>query len=720
LVSATNLMPGDAWTFSPGPIGDPPLTYQWYKNGQPIDGQVGPTLAFTSLVAADAGDYHMTVSNALGGAASTVGKLEFAIFGAANLTNGIMAYWPLDAVLGTKTPDLVSGYDMTLVKMGSSNIVAGKWGNAFQFDNAAQSMLQRMNNAGDALPIYQFPNFTVSAWVNGPIQTDHRVYTEASLTNNNPLFDFGTHNLGADGTVDIYIRNDGGGTVGDHRHSVGVAFDSTWHHIAYVQRDVGGGSMRAQVWVDGVVDSVVISPVRPLTANTTTIGGILRASASAWFTGLIDEVAAWNRALSPEEISQLQGTYIVNPPSRLQPLAVNRFRADVPGVAAGGSTVLRWDVSKDATLVEIAPLGDVTAATSVGVGNKTVTPAQTTTYVLTITRGADTLSATTSVAVVEGVAPGWTLLDNFDQYPVGSLAANGYWNDTLGNSAQVLSVNGNPAVRIATGGGIAYLDLRGLAVPELATCTLFFRVIAGADNASGATNIVGLTDKSQRSFGDEYLNVGPVLYAAAFTNDAVTIPEPAVMTTNAWFLGARNGYTGGNTSNPIDWPGPALESSAVYNVWLNITNAAMADLSSDTFTVYLQKEGEPNRTTVFQDYMSDRDPTYVDAVLGGMLPNLDKLVIIDNSGTYSAVFDDFYLSPGGYNATVPRPYGNSSLPPGPLAIRYAAGQVEITWTNGTLQQAAAIMGSWSDVTGNPASPYRVAPTGASTFYRARR
>ncbi len=63
---------------------------------------------------------------------------------------------------------------------------------------------------------------------------------------------------------------------------------------------------------------------------------------------------------------------------------------------------------------------------------------------LTVKRGTDTLSATTSVAVVEGVASGWTLLDNFDTYQPGNLFGNGYWNDTSGNSAQVLTAQRQP------------------------------------------------------------------------------------------------------------------------------------------------------------------------------------------------------------------------------------------------------------------------------------
>ncbi len=715
LVGATNLVAGDAWTFDAGPIGEAPLTYQWYKNGQALPAGTDASLVFTSLALADAGEYQLVVANMAGRATSTVARLEFAVFPPSNITNALIAYWPLDTVIGTKTPDLVSGYDMTLTKMGASNVVAGKWGKAFQFDNAAQNLLERSHNPGDALPIYQHPDFTVSAWVNGPVQSDHRVFCESSLTNNNPMFDFGTHNSAADGTVDIYIRNDTGATSGDHRHSTAVAFDDTWHNIVYVQRDVGNGNMRAQLFVDGILDSVVITPVRPLTANTTAIGGIRRASASAWFTGLIDEVAVWNRALSPEEIGVLQTTYIQNPPSRLQPLAINEFKADVPAVISGDSTTLRWDVSKDATQVTISPLGDVTAQTSVGIGSASITLTQAVTYVLTLTRGAEVLSATTTVAVVEGVATGWTLLDNFDQCLSSNLFANGYWNDVSGSSAQVVTVNENPAIRTSTGGSIAYLNLRDLAVTERQARTLFFRIIAGADNASGATNIVGLTDKSQRSYGDEFVNIGPVLYSAGFINDVIGAAD------NAWYLGARNGWLGENTSNPIDFPGPALAPNTVYNVWINVTNAPLAEAASDTFTVYLQKDGETERTVLFQDYTSDRDLYYVDPVLGGILPNLDKLVVMGNSGTFSAVFDDFYLSKSGYNATVPRPYGSTaSQPPGPLAIRRVGNQVEITWTHGRLQQATSVTGPWTDVSGSPTSPYSVEPAGVSMFYRSAR
>lgn len=718
LVGGVNLPEGAPWTFNAGVVGATPRTYQWYKNGQPIPTGTEETLVFPSLTLADAGAYQLFVTNAGGFASSTVATLAFGTFPPTSITNGLISYWPLNEVQGNKSFDVVSAYDMSLINMSAADIVPGKWGNAFQF-NGTNAYLERISNPGDALPIYQHPDFTVSLWVLGVAQTDRRVFSEGSLTAGNPLFNIGTHNTGADGTVDIYIRNDAGTIVGDHRHSQATAFDGgNWHNIVYVQRDIGGGNMNAQLWVDGVLDPVVITPLRPMTVQTTTIGAIRRAAASAWYNGMIDDVAVWNRALSPDEIQILQVTAITNAPVRPQPPVISKFIADLPAVVTGGSTTLRWEVNRDVSQVTIDKLGDVTANTSFGTGSRSVTVNENTTYVLTIQSGADTLSATTSVTVVDGVNPGWAVLDNFDQTPLGILAAKGYWNEATPNSAQVVDTNANHTVRTATANSVSLLNLRNLTVSENQARSLFFRLIPGAANASGITNIVGLTDKSQRSYGDAYQNIGPVLYVAAFTN------ELAGVLTNGWYIGARNGFAGFNASNPIDYLFEPLEAGAVYNVWIDVTNAPMAQYfqdftTVDTFTVYLQKLGEPARTAVFQDYRSDRDPEWIDAVLGGMMPALDQVVVLGNNATHSALFDDFYLSTATYNATVPRPYGFSAPQPGSLTIEVSGAQLQIGWTSGTLQHAPSVTGPWEDVPGNPVSPILVAPSGDAMFYRTR-
>lgn len=719
LISATNLVAGDRWTFDGSVIGTPPISFQWYQNNVPLPQGTNSTLVYTNLLTTDAGSYFGVASNALGMATSTVATIEFAVFPAPNLTNRIISYWPLDTILGTKTPDLVSSYDMNLsANMGPTNLVDGKWGKAMLFNNPSATLLSRSDNPGEDLPISAKPNFTVSMWVNGPVQSDHRVFSEGSHLQNNTLFNLGTHNSATapDGTLDIYIRSDTGALALDHIHSTAIAYDDTWHHITYVQREVGPGLMRALAYIDGVQDPLVIAPIRPLTATRTSIGGILRASPGAYFTGMIDEVAVWDRALSPQEIQMLQTGPIPNPPSRTQPLNIELFRADLPAVIKGGSTVLRWDMSKDVSQVSIDKLGDVTGKTIAGAGTNLLTLNETTTYVLTAKRGLDTLMATTTVAVVEGVAPGWTLLDNFDRYTVGPLSAPKYWTDARGDSAQFVNYQGNIALKNTTGDSVAVLNLRELTVKEGEVATLFFRMITGTNTAAGVTNIVGLTDKVQRGYGDAFINLGPVVYAAPLTNDVWGID------TNAWYVGARNGAIGGNVSNPIDWPNNPLDQTTVYNVWIDLTNAPMDVFIPDTFSVYIQKEGTAGRTQVIQDYSSDRDFFFAEPVLGGMTPNLDKLVVLGNNATLTAVFDDFYLAKGGYNATVPRPYGftGSAGPLPALGIKWAGTQLDIQWSEGTLQESTSLTGGWSDVPGATPPSYKVTPGTGNKFYRARR
>jgi hypothetical protein len=641
------------------------------------------------------------------------GKISAAASAPPNLTNGLVAYWPLDTVIGTKTPDLVSGYDLTLMNMTEAkNVVAGRWGKAMSFTNEAHTLLQRIDNKGEALPLYNDPAFSISLWVNGPAdQTDRRVFAEGSTANNNPLFNLGTPHTGSGGTVDSYIRTDTGAT-GDHKYTSATAFDDTWHNIVYVQSESADG-VSAVIYVDGVLDPVVLDPVKPLTLNTTTIGGILRSSPSSWFTGLIDEVALWNRALSPDEVQILQTTSITNPPSRLQPLSIATFNSDLPAVVSGGTAILRWDVAKDATQISLSPNpGDVTTNTVAGVGSASVTLSNNTSFVLTVRRGNDTLSSTSQVAVVSGVAPGWTILDNFDSYTPGPLSATKWWLDLRGNSVQVTT---NSMLTTPATDSDAVLDLRTHTITEGQAGTLFFRMTLPATVPDTATplQLAGLTDKNARSFTDLVSTTGDAVSGGFGPAVYPLVGVDPNSGTNAWFLGARNGI--GAT---MDYSPTPLQPGATYDVWIDITNAPAApDFQNDIFTVYLQKEGETTRTKLFDTYQSDRDPSFVDVIIGGMQPNLDKLVVAGDSATDNASFDDFYLS-SRYNATVPIALTQNSGPLPALTISAVGTQLQISWAAGTLQSAPSVNGPWAPASGASASPYTVTPAGSAQFYRA--
>ena len=228
----------------------------------------------------------------------------------AQLTDGLVAHWPMDEINGETTPDVVSGYDMTADNLTADNVVEGKYGNAISFSNAEQTLLWRKNEEGDALPANQHDSFTISFWskIQGNGQNDLRVFSESNTQgNNSPLFNIGTRNNGSDGTIDIYIRSIGGGPTVGHIFSTAEPFDDEWHHVVFVQND-----LERSIYVDGELDDLEIAPKEEgdTAVDATTIGGILRENASHWVTGLIDDVAIWTRALSADEVSGLTSSGI--------------------------------------------------------------------------------------------------------------------------------------------------------------------------------------------------------------------------------------------------------------------------------------------------------------------------------------------------------------------------------------------------------------------------
>ncbi len=180
---------------------------------------------------------------------------------------------------------------------GEPTYVDGVVGQAVQFDGLDDIVLVQQNHG---LPLTNNPSFSVAMWVNGGSQNDRRVFSESSSTDNNPLFNLGTERGGTTGQFDLFIRN--GPTIVNHRLSEATPFDNTWHHIVFTMDPAGNASL----WVDGVKDSVDMSYARQAWAHdTTTIGGILRATTCCLFNGMIDEVYLFNYVLEECEIETL-------------------------------------------------------------------------------------------------------------------------------------------------------------------------------------------------------------------------------------------------------------------------------------------------------------------------------------------------------------------------------------------------------------------------------
>jgi len=216
----------------------------------------------------------------------------------------LVAYWPLDGLENDMADEVVHGFDMEAFNLDPDfDVVEGKIGNAIAFSNEFQTLLSRIHDPDDPLPINKHPEFTITMWakVAGTGQNDLRLLSEGSLNNNTPLFNIGTANNGNDGTLDIFIRNSG--STG-HQRTVGTPFDDEWNHIAWTFSE-GVHSIYINGSFDRTVDWPSFADTDPFPLDNTSIGGIQRANQSHWVTGLIDDVAMWDEVLPTISINLL-------------------------------------------------------------------------------------------------------------------------------------------------------------------------------------------------------------------------------------------------------------------------------------------------------------------------------------------------------------------------------------------------------------------------------
>jgi hypothetical protein len=123
------------------------------------------------------------------------------------------------------------------------------------------------------------------------------------------MFTLGTANTGLTGTVDLFVRYlDATGTAVtsvNHRQSTGIAFDGSWHHVAWVDREGA-----AVLYIDGEPDATSFAYTKPYIPelDTVAIGGVVRAGGTDLryaFIGCIYDVRVYNYDLTQEEVQTI-------------------------------------------------------------------------------------------------------------------------------------------------------------------------------------------------------------------------------------------------------------------------------------------------------------------------------------------------------------------------------------------------------------------------------
>ena len=170
----------------------------------------------------------------------------------------------------------------------------GKFGRAAQFDGSGGVVVP------DAASLRPSVGLTVTAWVNPTfIETNG-----SGIVNKRRGF-------GSDTAFSLFLLRDAnpeshlfGDIQGEESRFVSVSpfVSNTWAHVALVFDGSATPSARSKLYVNGALDRTNVEPaaqIEPYTSDVV-IGDLVGGGER--FTGLIDEVALWTRALSAAEI----------------------------------------------------------------------------------------------------------------------------------------------------------------------------------------------------------------------------------------------------------------------------------------------------------------------------------------------------------------------------------------------------------------------------------
>jgi hypothetical protein len=250
---------------------------------------------------------------------------------AADIREGLVAHWPLDANDGGTAVD--NGLGNTMFVTNSPAVNPGQFNNAFTLDGSTTFLLapHLPDNTINGLPIYRAGRYTVTLWVKGVPQVNKYLFTEGATNSGTPLFVLQTGNGTGNNSskLDVIIRTDGNGLLINHVVSTNVVLDNTWHHIAWVD---DRGSVK--VYIDGNLDAANFNyvPSGAFTFHTTVIGSLVRTTVATTgiFNGQIDDVAAWERPLTQAEVQQVMASSLPSTPPfiTLQPVGGLRSVAD--------------------------------------------------------------------------------------------------------------------------------------------------------------------------------------------------------------------------------------------------------------------------------------------------------------------------------------------------------------------------------------------------------
>lgn len=220
--------------------------------------------------------------------ASWANELQDRRRGRVNLSKGLVAYWKLNEAAGTTRNDSTSNA-LHLTDFNTVGQVAGKIQNAADFSNHS---LDRWLERADSEPLRFTGDFTISAWV---YRTGDGFGHNSFVTKTNAFYFHCHDSVGFKSQIWLY---DPIGAQILNMTSSQVVPTNTWTHLVITRRDTVVNLFHNNGPPDIESFSGIVAAGAEFRIGAQNAGGYP-------FTGYIDEVGKWNRALSRAEISVL-------------------------------------------------------------------------------------------------------------------------------------------------------------------------------------------------------------------------------------------------------------------------------------------------------------------------------------------------------------------------------------------------------------------------------
>jgi len=290
---------GQTVTFTALPSGNPPFTYQWQLNGEVIPTATDASFTLTNVQPTNSGLFRVALSSSSGSVTSAVATLNVltppAYFSQA-IATGPLAYWRLNDV-GPIAADAVGLRDGT----GQGGVQFGALGVSAPFSGFEPGNLCGQFNGTDssvAIPALNLntTNFTFSGWVrrNGTqVSWSGVVFCRSGATVAG--VHFGTANELR------YTWNDGANTY-NWNSGLTVPNDQ-WTFFALTIEPTRAIMYRGTNSLLRAATNNVVHAVQ--TFPGTTYFGYDPNSSTRRLNGLLDEIAVFNRTLTPPEVAAL-------------------------------------------------------------------------------------------------------------------------------------------------------------------------------------------------------------------------------------------------------------------------------------------------------------------------------------------------------------------------------------------------------------------------------